>query len=384
MKTVKLYDQDSHLKEFDAVVLEVRSEETGCSVILNQTAFFPMGGGQEADTGTLGGIPVTDVREEQGEIRHYLSGTLAVGAEVRGMLNWPQRFNRMQHHSAEHIVSGLVHQKYGYENVGFHVTDESAVLDFSGVLSTAQLEEIALLANRVVWENLPVSAEYPPQDALKNIEYRSKLDLTENVRIVTFPGYDVCACCAPHVTRTGEIGCIRLTDLTRHRGGVRVTLYAGENAFRDYAEKARTAQEISALLSAKQNETAKAVQKLHQDYLQLKRTYQEAKMQLLTAKAEQIPPTDGNLLLFEENLDANALRNYVNLMLPKCGGICIALSGSDETGYSYVAASASRDMRAFAKELNTALHGKGGGKPEMIQGSLTATQKEIEAFLKNC
>lgn len=381
MKTKKLYDIDSHMREFDATVLEVREEKNGCSVILDQTAFFPTGGGQDADRGTLNGFSLTDVRDEDGSIRHFVSGVLSAGDAVHGVLDWELRFNRMQHHSGEHIVSGLIHQKYGYENVGFHLTDASATLDFDGELTREQVEEIEYLANRAVWENFAVSAVYPDPETLKNLNYRSKLELTHDVRIVTFPGYDVCACCAPHVHHTGEIGCIKLTDVMRHRGGVRMTLYAGKNAYLDYADKAKNIQTISALLSAKQSIAAEAVTRVHTEYLQLKHSLAEAMKQLISHKAEQLAPTDGNILLFEEHLDVNTLRAYVNLVLPKCGGVCIGLSGNDGSGYTYIAASSSVDMRAFAKEFNAALHGKGGGKPEMIQGSLQAKRSEIEKYM---
>jgi len=381
MKTLKLYDIDSHMKEFDAVVLESREESKGYSVVLDQTAFFPMGGGQEADRGTLNGISLTDVRDEDGVIRHFLEEPLPAGTQVRGILDWELRFNRMQHHSGEHIVSGLIHQKYGYENVGFHLTDTSATLDFDGELTREQVDEIEFLANRAVWENFAVSARYPDSAELAALNYRSKLELTHDVRIVTFPGYDVCACCAPHVHFTGEIGCIRLTDVMRHRGGVRMTLYAGKNAYLDYADKARNIQAISSLLSAKQSLSAEAVTRLHGEYLSLKHALAETKKQLLDMKAEQLSPTAGNVLLFEEGLDINSLRSYVNLVLPKCGGVCIGLSGTDGQGYTYIAASTTENMRTFAGVFNKALRGKGGGKPEMIQGSLQATRAEVESFM---
>ena len=381
MKTKKLYDIDSHTKEFDAVVLETRTEEKGYSIILDQTAFFPTGGGQDADRGTLNGISLTDVRDEDGIIRHFLSEPINEGEQVHGILDWELRFNRMQHHSGEHIVSGLIHQKYGYENVGFHLTDSSATLDFDGELTREQVEEIEFLANQAIWKNFAVSAVYPEPAELSALNYRSKLELTHDVRIVTFPGYDVCACCAPHVHFTGEIGCIKLTDIMRHRGGVRMTLYAGKNAYLDYADKARNIQAISALLSAKQSLSADAVTRLHGEYLELKHNLSEIKKQLLNFKADQLAPTDGNVLLFEDGLDINSLRSYVNLVLPKCGGICVGFNGNDTQGYTYIAASSSQNMRIFANVFNTALKGKGGGKPEMIQGSLQATRAEIEAFM---
>lgn len=383
MKTVKLYDIDSHMKEFDAVIVNTSTDEKGAYAVLDQTAFFPEGGGQYADIGTLGGAAITDVQEQDGEIRHYIDGALTAGERVHGILDWEIRFNRMQHHSGEHIVSGLVHQKYGYENVGFHLTDSCATLDFSGELTKEQLDEIELLANRAVWANTPVSAVYPDPVTLASLNYRSKLDLTENVRIVTFPGSDICACCAPHVNFTGEIGCIKLVDSMRHRGGTRVTLYAGKNALADYADKYRNVHAISALLSAKQSETAACVSRLHNEYLENKRAMNDLKKQLMEYKVSELSETDGHLLIFEENIDVLTMRGIANKAVPKCGGVCIVFSGNDAEGYSYIAASSNIDLRAFEKPFNTALSGKGGGSPEMIQGKVSAARIAIEEYMQN-
>jgi len=383
MKTVKLYDLDSHMKEFDAVVFDMREDEKGTYAVLSQTAFFPEGGGQYADVGTLGDVVVTDVQDVNGEIRHYIEESLNIGETVHGILDWAIRFNRMQHHSGEHIVSGIIHQKYGYENVGFHLTDACATLDFSGELTREQLDEIELLANQAVWANLPVSACYPEPDDLAALDYRSKLDLTENVRIVTFPGCDVCACCAPHVNFTGEIGCIKLADFMRHRGGVRVTLYAGKNALADYADKYSNVHAISSLLSAKQSETAACVNRLHAEYLENKRAINDLKKQLMEYKVSELSETDGHLLIFEENIDVLTMRGIANKAVLKCGGVCIVFSGNDDAGYSYIAASNSVDLRAFSKPFDTALCGKGGGSPEMIQGKISATRSAVEEYMKN-
>ena len=234
--TTRLFDADSHLRSFTACVLACTENDGKYEVELDATAFFPEGGGQCGDRGTLGGVNVLDTVERGGTILHICAGPLPAGSEVRGEVDAELRFSNMQTHSGEHIVSGIVHRLFGYDNVGFHL-DGAATLDFSGELTAEDIARVELLANEAVWKNLPVTARYPSPDELAGLEYRSKLDLTENVRIVTIEGVDVCACCAPHVSRTGEIGLIKITDFMRHRGGVRLTMLAGRRAFLDYRAK---------------------------------------------------------------------------------------------------------------------------------------------------
>ena len=222
--TKKLYDLDSHRRDFTAAVLRCDADGERYAVVLDQTLFFPEGGGQPADTGVLGGARVLDVQITQEAIVHYTDAPLTPGAQVRGEIDWPQRFRRMQGHSGEHIISGLIHSEYGLDNVGFHLGQDTISMDYNGELTWPQLMHIEQLANEAVYRNVPIRTEYPSPEQLAQMTYRSKLDLTEDVRIVTVEGYDVCACCAPHVSCTGEIGAIKFTSVMRHRGGIRVTI----------------------------------------------------------------------------------------------------------------------------------------------------------------
>ena len=248
--TEKLYYKDSHCLVFDAVVIDCREEKKGYSVVLDRTAFFPEGGGQLADTGTLGGVRVTDVHEKGGDIRHYTNAPLTVGECVHGEIDKEQRLRRMQNHSGEHILSGLVHNTYGYDNVGFHMGAECMIIDFSGELSWEQLMELETKANGVVRQNLPLHIWFPNEAELHALEYRSKLELTENVRIVEIPGVDRCACCAPHVERTGEVGVVKILDSQRHRGGQRVSVICGLDALEDYEGTALVVTHDEELLHA--------------------------------------------------------------------------------------------------------------------------------------
>lgn len=378
--TKKLYDFDSHQTTFSAKVLACTPAGKKFRVLLDQTAFFPEGGGQAPDSGVLGGLTVRDVQETEEGILHTVDAPLEPGAVVTGEIDWTVRFGRMQNHSGEHIVSGLVHGKYGYNNVGFHMGEDGMLLDFDGELNREQLEEIEVLANEAVWKNLPITAAYPAQEVLETLAYRSKLDLTENVRIVTIPGVDVCACCAPHVDRTGEIGLIKILDFMRHRGGVRVRVLCGRAALEDARSKYENVAAISALLSAKQEKTAQAVERVNQDLQETKKYLGEVQRELIAVKTAAVVPVPGNLVLFEPVLDGNGLRDLVDGAMEKTGGICAGFSGSEKAGFRYVIGSRHVNLREKAKEINVALHGKGGGAPEMIQGSAQCTRREIRAF----
>ena len=380
--TEKLYYKDSHLFTFEAAVLDCREEKKGYSVVLDKTAFFPEGGGQLADTGVLGGVRVLDVHERGGEIRHYTDAPLEIGAHVEGCVDAEQRLRRMQNHSGEHILSGLVHNTYGFDNVGFHMGAECMIIDFSGELSWEQLTELETRANEVVRQNIPLHIWFPDENELKSLEYRSKLELTENVRIVEIPGVDRCACCAPHVERTGEVGIVKILDSQRHRGGVRVSVVCGLDALEDYRARQESVTEISRALSAKRGEVTQAVQRVLNEQQSMKERCDALSLALIRYMAEAEPATAGNILVFDGTLGEIAQRELANLLMEKAGGFAAVFCGSDEDGWRYIIGSKRLDLRAMSREINAAVQGRGGGTPQMIQGSARANRAEIEAGLK--
>ena len=321
-------------------------------------------------------------------ILHYLDRMPSGWEDVLCRLDAEQRLRRMQNHSGEHVVSGLVHRDYGYDNVGFHMGKDCMTIDFSGELTWEELLEIEKKANEAVRTNLPITARFPAKEELATMTYRSKLELTENVRIVEIEGIDRCACCAPHVSSTGEIGLIKVLSCERHRGGVRVELVCGMDALDRFNVCHRSATEISNLLSAKREEIAGAVSHLLAERERLKLALASSETALIELLAESRPETDGNLLLInpcaEEGLVLSdvARRELVNLLVPKCGGMAAVLQGSDENGYQYIIGSRTRDLRAMAKEINTALSGRGGGKSEMIMGSCKTAGSTIRKFFQ--
>ena len=382
METEKLFYADPFLTEFDARVLACEAVKDGFAVVLDRTAFYPEGGGQPYDTGVLGGAEVLDVHERAGVITHKCASPLPVGETVHGRLDWARRFDHMQQHSGEHICSGLICARYGCDNVGFHMGAECMTIDFSGELSWEQLTEIETLANQAVRDDLPVKTCFPGPEALSQMEYRSKLELTRDVRIVEIPGTDRCACCAPHVKRTGEIGLIKLLSAERHRGGVRIELVCGMDALRECRLMQENVTAISGLLSAKRAKSAAAVERMLAEQARLKERVAELSMALARLKAERFGYTEGNICVFDKVLDEVALRELVNLLMEKCGGMAGAFSGSDETGYMYIIGSKNIDLRSHSREINAAINGKGGGTAEMIRGRASTSAENIQKIMK--
>lgn len=384
--TEKLYYKDSHLKAFKARVLSCVRDGERYKTVLDRTAFFPEGGGQAGDSGYIGEACVSDTHEKDGEVIHYVNQALEVGAEYECRIDWETRFRRMQNHSGEHIVSGLVHKKYGYSNVGFHMGASFVTIDFDGEISSEQLAEIEHEANLAVAADQTVKTSFPTADELGVMEYRSKLELTENVRIVQIGDIDICACCAPHVNTTSEIGIIKILGSERRRRGgegVRITMLCGLDAYDNYVQVFNNNTEISRMLSAKREETAAAVSRLLNEQEKLKNKTARLSMQLAKLKADMLGETDGNICIFDDVLDEPALRELINEAVKKCGGIAAVFSGSDETGYKYIMGSRTIDLRKHASEINAAINGRGGGKPEMIQGNCTSCSLTILNYLSN-
>ena len=379
--TEKLYYLDSHLFEFEATVLAAREEKRGWEIVLDRTAFFPEGGGQPADTGMIGRARVLDVHEREGEIRHLCDRELAPGVYACAV-DREKRLRRMQNHSGEHIFSGLTHQKFGAENVGFHMAADCMTIDFDKDLSFEQLSEIEYEANLAVRANIPVRTFYPSPEELKTLEYRSKKELAGAVRIVEIAGIDRCACCAPHVNATGEIGAIKLLTAERHRGGVRLSLICGMDALDDYRRKQDSAAAISALLSAKRDEIAPAVERLLESEAKLKERASILGMRCAAMRAEAIAPTEGNICIFDEGLSEAAARELVNRLTEKTDGVAALFLADGAGQWRYIIGSRRVDLRSAAKAINAGVSGRGGGRPEMIQGSAAASEKEIASFFE--
>lgn len=382
--TEKLYYKDAYISEFTAEILEIATVDNRKAIVLDKTAFFPEGGGQPSDEGFIENTFISDVLEIDGTVYHF--GDVQdrqVGETVNCRIDFNLRFRRMQSHSGEHIVSGLVFSEYAFDNVGFHMDNCLMTVDFSGVLTKEMLKAVEEKANECVYKDVKISDEIVSGDKLKDLQYRSKLELTENVRIVTIEGYDKCACCAPHVKSSGEIGIVKILSAISHRGGTRITMICGKTAYEDYIQKFTQVLSVSNLLAAKQNEVSDAVNALALQNKELKNEIAALKTKYNKFIIESTPETQGNAIVFCEELDMDSLREIAIGCSEKCKGVSLALSGSDDKGYSYALISNKKDVALFSKEINSALSGRGGGRGNILQGRLSADRVTIEKFFEN-
>ena len=381
MATERIYYKDPYQNIFTATVKGCFPEEDRWLVTLDRTAFFPEGGGQPCDLGALGTARVLDVQERGDEVVHTVDRRMEPGDSIMGVVDWARRFDLTQQHSGEHMVSGLIHGKYGYDNVGFHLGSETVTIDFNGELTPEMLVEVELAANQLIYENWVVDVFYPEPEELATLDYRSKKALEGPVCIVRFPGADVCACCGTHVRRTGEIGQIKIISCQKFKGGSRLELLCGRRAL-DYctailAQNSR----VSNLLSAKPTETADAVARIQAEVAELRARMGVIESREFSHRASILRGV-GDVLLFEEPMSPDSTRRLAAQVMESCGGRCAVFSGRDGD-YKYAMGKRDGDLKQMTIEMNRTLSGQGGGKPNFVQGSVRATRKEIEAFFRD-
>lgn len=371
--TNKLYLDNSYIKEFTATVLSCTENGENYDVILDATAFFAEGGGQASDKGEINGVAVLDVQENGEDVIHTLSAPLNVGDTAKGEIDWKLRFSRMQNHCAEHILSGVIHKMYGYNNVGFHMNDSLVTFDVDGPLTAEDIERVEKEANKAVFTNAEISVSYPTVEQFAKIDCRSKIELADGVRLITVDGFDTCACCAPHPMRAGEIGIIKIVNYCAFKGGTRIEMVAGGLALNDYAYLHNAAKTIMKQLSAKREEIAEQVQKTGDDLAAAKAEIKALNEKL--AKASLSTEMVGNTLVgFTKEADFNTLRNIANGKIEKAEYIALFAETAD--GFNYLVASKTGDTRGIAKALNDNFSGKGGGKPDCVQGKISKTEKQ--------
>lgn len=375
----ELFYRDPTVREFEATVQSVTEGKKGFEVVLDDTAFYPEGGGQPADHGTLDGARVSDVRRTPDGIVHYCDRALTVGARVKGVLDWTRRFDNMQNHSGEHVFSGLVHQTFGYDNVGFHMDDDVITCDFNGVIDEAQAADLERRTNEAIAANLPVDVMFPTEAELDAMDYRSKKALKGTVRIVDVPGCDRCACCGVHVARTGEIGIFKILSVMKHRGGTRITFVCGLRALADYGARVRETRAVSALLSAKPLEIGAAVERLQTEAAEKDEKIVALMREVYALKAAALPVSDGPIVRFEKGLTPFDLRQFCSVIAEAGKAPLVAvLSETAPDTWSYVMAGPEAEMRALSLSLNKTLNGRGGGSKGFVQGSFKASRDEIE------
>ena len=376
MKTNKLFYADTGLREFCATVVDCFESKKGYEIELDQTAFYPEGGGQAADRGTLNGIQVLHVHEDGERVLHLMEKPLTVGETVTGIIDYDHRFDLMQQHTGEHIVSGIINARYGHHNVGFHMGWDSITIDFDGMIPAEDLAEIERLANEAVYRNIPLNIWTPSPEELPGVFYRTKRELPWPVRIVEVPGYDSCACCGLHVARTGEIGLIKLFSMVKFRSGVRIEMLCGKRAFDFLSRSHEQNKLVSGAFSAKILETGEAAKKMNELLEAQKRRIAELETVLFRAIAEGCTGK-GDTLLIRENLDSVGVRKLADLVADRCGGTAAVFSAAENGGFSYCLIRKGGDLRAFNKEMTSALDGRGGGKPECQMGTVRCTEESI-------
>lgn len=385
MKTEALYDRDAFAKDFVGKVIsceEVKlKDKTAYKVVLNQTAFFPEQGGQTSDIGTLDEAKVMDVQIEDEVIYHYCTSGFLIGEEVHGVIDWEHRFNNMQQHTGEHIFTGIAHNTYGADNVGFHLSDNTVTLDLNIELSDEQVDYIEKRANEIIAADVAVKAYYPNQELLGAINYRSKKEIAGAVRLVEIEGVDLCACCAPHVKSTGQVGMLKVVSFGKYKGGTRVYILCGLRALADYNRRMKLLEQSYQLLNCKDDELPEKIAGLIEDNKQLKYRISDIKSGMLTNQIETISPDLTDVTIFMEDLDAKTMRDGVNALVEKHEGLCAIFSGNDEDGYNFVIGSRTRDCAAIATGLRELLGAKGGGSKQMVQGNVAATRNQIENTL---
>lgn len=383
MKTIKLYETDGMLFLFRANIIETKETESGYEIILDQTAFFPEGGGQTADTGYIGNARVLDVQIKNDEIIHFVD-RLPEEIVVDCKLDADERFRKMQNHLGEHLLCGAIHKLYGYENVGFHLGADYMTFDISGPMTPEQIREAEVLANRAVAENAPVRCYYP--EDISSLEYRAKSEKLESVseiRIVEVEGFDRCACCAPHLDEAGKVGLIKIVDAVKYKGGMRFWALCGFDALADYDSRLTEIRKVSALLSAKPTEIASAVQSKLDEIGELKKNLGALKRELNALKLNALAQTDKNICIFDDSMDGNTLREFATGGMKKTSAVFAVFSGSDETGYQFVIASEQIKLKPLIPTYKNALGGKCGGSDKMLFGHADTSKAEIEAFFAN-
>ncbi len=385
VRTEKLYYDDAYAVEFTATVISAE----GGDVVLDRTLFFPEEGGQEPDTGVLGGFRVKDVQIRDGEIHHYLDpgegGTAADwerGASVKGIIDRERRFSNMQQHSGEHLFSGVVHRRYGFDNVGFHLSGREVTLDFDGVIPAGDLDGIEEEVNRAITADIPSRIHLIPKGQTPEIEYRSKLDLDDEIRIVEFPGIDACACCAPHVRRSGEIGLLKVVGMIRWKSGVRVSILCGGRALRYLQEEHRIVTEAANFLTTSAAEVVPQIRRMKEEIRELAAGKAALAGKLLELRAESIPEEAEHALIFTAETDPKAARETVTRLAERHPGYAAVFTGSDGAGYSYVIGSRERDVREICALFRERYGGKGGGRPGFVQGAVAASEEELRKTLQ--
>lgn len=382
--TQKLYDTDAYASEFQATVISCEKKsyiadgknQQGYAVVLDKTLFFPEEGGQSCDKGTLNGVFVNHVAENDGVTEHYIDDEFEEGLNVCGIIDFSHRYRNMQFHSGEHVFSGLVSSLFGVKNVGFHLGKEFMTMDYEALFTKEMIDTVEDAANEVIYKNLEISAEYFPSEDLKNAEYRSKIDIDGDVRIVTIPGVDVCACCAPHVKRTGEIGVLKVADFEKYKGGTRVYVVCSADALADYRRKNDDNVMMSKLFSVKRDQVADAAKRMYDENERLRADIVALGKKYCELLAKSYTVSQKPAIIFENGIGASGMRTVANEVMKKVPLVAVFDKKEKDT-YNFIMASETLNCKEILNDVSKSFTAKGGGSERMLQGTLCGTEKAV-------
>ena len=407
MKTLKIFDTDAFVDTNEACVLScVKSNKEGFEdcfeVITDSTIFAPEGGGQKCDEGFFDDIRVTDVQEINGEIVHFLENEIKADTKVLQKIDMNLRFRRMQNHNAEHLICGLIHKKFGYDNVGFHLSEIrnddgslvsiEAIMDVDGPFSAEDLKEIEIKANAAISVNVPIYAILPSSEEAEKISYRSKLEISENLRLVIIDGYDVCACCAPCLDSSAQIQLVKIVDFFPHRGGMRLTLKAGIDAVIDYMALHDDNKNTMKILSCERGRCAEAAERMNVKLTEAHEEKVSLKRQITVMLEKELKNTirmqeSTYIVYFADSIDEIQARALINDNINEAEKVIIVLFEKTDNGYRFVAGKNENftgiSLKDLAAKMRDALNARGGGSEQMIQGSIAADRNAISEFFKN-
>jgi len=388
--TEKLFYQDAYQTEFTAQIQEWIEDKKGIRVRLDRTAFYLEGGGQGADHGTLEledgrTLQVKDVHEADGEIWHYIeaggtAGDTTSGTAVTGRIDWARRFDHMQQHSGEHIVSGMICRRFGCDNVGFHLGEDMVTIDFNVRISMEEALEIEEQANTYIWEDHPFEVLWPTTEELKTLEYRSKKELSGDVRIARFPGADTCACCGTHVSGSAQVGLVKFLSAKNFHEGTRLELLCGRRAMEFLSMNYRENKAAAVLLCSSEDQTSEHVKKLLEENLRLKAAAAAMEEKLFRMWAETFRD-QGNVLVIDDEITNGQPRALADLIAECCGGLAAVFSRKEDR-YNYAVIQKGGEISALIKDMNRELQGRGGGRDGFAQGSVAADRESIEGFFQ--
>ena len=369
-----------------AVVQECVPLKAGFGIVLDQTVFFPEGGGQLSDTGWLEAagerIPVSHVRTQEGVILHEVSRELSTGCEVGAVLDWPVRFDHMQQHCGEHLLSYAFWKLFGADNVGFHMNPDIVTIDLNKEVTADEAREAETLANQHIQENRSIHAQWMEHSEAAGLTTRKFNEkLTGQLRIVSVEGSDICTCCGTHPPATGMVGLLKIFKLEKHKEGTRVYFLCGRLALQEIGRRLDALAEASRFLSIREEEIHAAVTRLREENQRLRETLHERNAALMENEVRKLlanPPADeeGNvrLTLLSDTLDAAGAKALVSRLaeVPKAR-VTVAYASNDRINYILALGDgASGSCRERLQLLNAALGGRGGGKDSLAQGSAPA------------